>query len=44
MAVEHFSITMILRLVYFMDLAKTAKLIEHDPSLFRKDSTIKVIT
>ena len=42
-ALHQFTLKKFLQLVYFLDQAKTHKLIQHNPCLFCKDSPIKVI-
>ena len=42
-ALHQFTLKKFLQLVYFLDQAKSYKLIQHNPCLFCKDSPIKVI-
>ena len=41
-AVSRHTVKKFLLLVFFLDYAKTSRLIEHDPCLFCKDAEIKV--
>jgi hypothetical protein len=41
-ALKQFTLKKFLQLVYFLDQAKSLKLIKHNPCLFCKDSAIKV--
>ncbi len=41
-ALHQFTLKKFLQLVYFLDQAKTHRIIQHNPCLFCKDSPIKV--